>query len=131
MFDLLPSGIIGLLSGEPLVFTFLLLLEFLPLFFLLRVNLLLLFFVFAVLLGISRVWRSRTLGRRKLIRMDGSGARRVVACAFSTCIPTRRIFSRRTMNGTTFSGGDDPTIIECASFGSGGNRRLAVIFRRA
>jgi len=131
MFDLLPSGIIGLLSGEPLVFTFLLLLEFLPLFFLLRVNLLLLFFVFAVLLGISRVWRSRTLGRRKLIRMDGPGARWVVAWAFLITVPTCRIFSRWTMNGTTFSGGHDPAIIECGSFGSGSNRRLAVIFRRA
>ena len=122
LLDLLPLSLIGILSVELLVFPVLLLLKFLPILLLLGVKLFLLFLIFLVLLGISCVRRSRALNRAQVIGVHGVGATRVVS--------GRRIASsgiRGMMERTGLAGGHDPALVECPWFGSGSDRRPAMI----
>lgn len=69
LFDLLPSGVIGILLRQTLVFLLLFLLEPLVLVFLFGVELVLLLLVFPVPVRITRVWRSRPVVRRNFLGM--------------------------------------------------------------
>src|SRR5579864_8109692 len=117
LLDLLFSGFVGILSCQLLVLPFLRLLKFLPFFLLLCVHLFLLFLVFLVLLGVSRVWRSGALNRRKLVGMHGCAATYIVprASIASSCIAS--CISWTAMNCTGLSGGYDSALIECCRLG--------------
>src|SRR5437588_2450001 len=136
LFDLLSSSLICVSSIELLVLFFLLALKFLPIFFLLRVQLFLLLLVFLILLAIAGVGRSRALGWRKIVRMDGVAATSVVhgTCIAGTCIsttriPTTRISSGRMMKRAGLSRGHDSGLVECSRLGSSSDSRLATINR--
>ncbi len=73
LLQLLRLGCVSLLLLQPLVFLVLLLLELLPFLFLLRFELLLLFLILLVSLSIPRIWRGRTVDRREILGMHGSG----------------------------------------------------------
>jgi hypothetical protein len=127
LLDLLLPGFIGILSCELLVFAFLLLLKFLPVFLLLCVHRFLLFLVFLVLLGVPQVGRSRALNRRKLVGMDSRRTRYIVFRRHiaSSCIAS--CISWTAMNCTGLSGGHDPAIVKGRRFGSGSDGRLATV----
>ncbi len=75
LLHLLLPAFIRILSCELLMLFFLLLLQLLPIFLLLREQLVLLLLIFVVLLGVSRVWSTRTLHWRQLTGMHCSSAR--------------------------------------------------------
>ena len=118
LLHLLLSSLVGILLNQPLVLLLLLLLEFLSLLFLLR---------------ITRTWRSRTLHWRQLAGMHRVSATRGVVSGRSIawpCIASSRV-SWTPMNGTGLSGGHNSAIIKCCRPGSGRDRRLATVHRRA
>src|SRR5579864_8472053 len=130
LLDLLFSGFVGILSCQLLVLFFLRLLKFLPFFLLLCVHLVLLFLVFLVLLGVSRVWRSGALNRRKLVGMDG---RRTTCIVFrrhiaSSCIAS--CISWTAMNCTGLAGGHYSAIIKGCRLRRSCDWRLATIHGR-
>ncbi len=126
LLDLLPSAIIRMLSGELLMFFFLLLLKFLPLSVLLRMKLFLLLLVFSVLLRIPRIWRRWTLGARNLVRVNRASATRGVV--LRTCIPSTHILSTRIMNRASLAGAHDSALVKCSRSGSSSDGRLAAVY---
>ena len=127
LFELLSSGVIRVLSCEPLVFFLLPLLQFLPLFLLLCVHLFLLLLIFAVLPGVAGVWRSRSLERWQVIGMHGPARVVVFGGRIGSSGIAASWISRTAVNGAAFPGGHDPATAKCSWGGSCSNGRLAAI----
>jgi len=130
LLDLLLPGFIGILSCQLLVFAFLLLLKFLPVFLLLRVHLFLLFPIFLILFRVSCVRSRGALHRRKVVGMDSASGIVFGRGVVSPSVACSGI-ARAAMDRAPFASGHDSSTAECTRSGGGSDWRLAVVHVRA
>ena len=126
LLDLLLAACVGILSCESLVFFFLPLLKFLPVFLLLRVHFLLLLLIFLFLLGVTGI-RGGAFHRRQVVRMNRA-PRIVFGRSVVSSGVARSGISRTAMDGAALARRHDSAAAECAGSGGGSDRRFAMVY---